>query len=305
MNLKITKNVQEANLITHDGKFHPDDVFSTMFMSKLVESPILYRASVRAIPEKTNAIMYDIGFGKFDHHGKDARYRQNSKIKYCSFGLLWEEYGHDYLKTINTVDESLLFDAIVEKLIKQIDGIDNGLFPKIEADYKLLDLDKIIDMFNKTWEDENDNNDNFLAAVSVAELIFDRLIIKENTLIKAKKLVENQIDNVRNNILILDRFMPYSEAIFDSKNPNASLIKIVIYPSNRGGYDIKPMTINKESKELLINFPKEYRGTHDEDLSRLSNIKTAKFVHASGFLASAETLEDAVKLAQKALENKE
>ena len=26
MNVKITKNIEEANMITHTGSFHPDDV---------------------------------------------------------------------------------------------------------------------------------------------------------------------------------------------------------------------------------------------------------------------------------------
>ena len=106
-------------------------------------------------------------------------------------------------------------------------------------------------------------------------------------------------------MLILDEYIPYQEAIFTSQNPKAQEIKIIILPSNRGGYCVKPRTISKESKELLINFPKEYRGLHDEELAQISGIKTAKFVHLSGFLASTDTLEDAILLAKQAINNKE
>ena len=85
MNVKITKNINEANLITHDSKFHPDDIFSTVLLSKIIKNPVLYRTS--NVPENTNAIIYDVGFGKFDHHGPNAKMR-TEKIKYCSFGLL-------------------------------------------------------------------------------------------------------------------------------------------------------------------------------------------------------------------------
>lgn len=305
MKIKITENVSEANLITHNGKFHPDDVFSTMFLSKMIDNPILYRASVKDVPENHNAIMYDIGFGKFDHHGASARYRNNSNIKYCSFGLLWEEYGHKYLQSINVEDENKLFEVIEEKLIKQIDGIDNGLFPKIEAEYKLLDLDQIIDLFNLSWEEKGDNSINFLAAVNMAETIFDNLIKREKANIKASKLVSEHINEVKDNILILPKFMPYQEAIFTSDNPKSKEIKVVILPSNRGGYDIKPITINKDSKELLVNFPVSYRGMHDKELIEITGIPTARFVHASGFLASTENLNDAIELAKRAINNKE
>ncbi len=305
MQIKITKNPEEANLITHNNKFHPDDVFSTVFLSKYIETPILYRIGVGEV-NYPNAIVYDVGFGKFDHHGVDAKYRPNSKLKYCSFGLLWTEYGKDYLSKNNYEYVEELYSAIEEKLVKQIDGIDNGIFPEIKAEYSLLDLDHIIDLFNPTWEEkEVDTDEYFLRALNTAEIIFDNLIKSEYAKIKATKKVLNCIDNVKDNMLILDEYLPYQEAVFTSTNPKAKEIKIVILPSNRGGYNIKPITVSKDSKELLINFPKKLFGLHDEELAKISGIKTARFVHLTGFLASTETLEDAILLAKQAINNPE
>lgn len=305
MNIKITKNINEANLITHEGKFHPDDVFSTVFLSKIVDNPIVCRTKGQLIPDDNKAIVYDIGFGEFDHHGPDARYRDNSPIKYSSFGLLWEKYGPSYTKKVCPKNSDKLYQIIIEKLILQIDGIDNGLFPKVEAPYKLTDLDKIIDLFNNTWEEKTDNDENFVIATTIAENIFDRIITTEISNITASEIIETKIDTVQNNILILDEYMPYSDTIFDSNNSKAKEIKIVILPSNRGGYNIKPMKVSKDSSDLIVNFPLEYRGLHDEELAQISHIKTARFIHSSGFLACTETLEDAILLAETALNNKE
>lgn len=302
MNVKITKNINEANLITHDSKFHPDDIFSTVLLSKIIKNPVLYRTS--NVPENTNAIIYDVGFGKFDHHGPNAKMR-TEKIKYCSFGLLWDEYGKYYLKSITNSNIDDLHKVIEEKLVMQINGIDNGVFPTITADYELTDLDKIIDMFNPTWDEEPNFDEAFLKALNIAEIIFDNVVRNEISKIKAKEIVLSKIDTVENNILILDKYIPYNDAVFSSSNPKAKDIKVVILPSNRGGYCVKPITVSKESKELLINFPKEYFGLHDEELQKISGIKTARFVHSTGFLGTAETLEDAILLAKKALENKE
>lgn len=299
MSIKITKNIKEANLITHSSTFHPDDVFSTVFLSKIIDNPVVCR--VNYVPEdiNENSIVYDIGFGSYDHHGPDAKWR-NEKIKYCSFGLLWQQFGKDYLKTISE-DYATLWQEIDEKLVMQIDGIDNGLFPKIDAPYSLIDLDKIIDLFNKAWNEEVDNDDNFLIACSLAETIFDRLIKKEQAKIEATKKVESIIPNVQNHILILDEYMPYQDAIFNSENPLAKEIKVVIFPSNRGGYNIKPMTINEHSKELVCCFDPSFLGLHDKELANASQIKTARFVHSSGFLACTNTLEDAILMAENAL----
>lgn len=302
MNVKITKNINEANLITHDSKFHPDDIFSTVLLSKIIKNPVLYRTS--NVPENTNAIIYDVGFGKFDHHGPNAKMR-TEKIKYCSFGLLWDEYGKEYLKSITNSNIDDLHKVIEEKLVMQINGIDNGVFPTIIAEYELTDLDKIIDMFNPTWDEEPNFDEAFLKALNIAEIIFDNVLRNEISQMKAKEIVLSKIDTVENNILILDKYIPYNDAVFSSSNPKAKDIKVVILPSNRGGYCVKPITVSKESKELLINFPKEYFGLHDEELQKISGIKTARFVHSTGFLGTAETLEDAILLAKKALENKE
>ena len=112
-----------------------------------------------------------------------------------------------------------------------------------------------------------------------------------------------KINTVKDGILFLDEYVPYSEAIFKSTNELASSIKIVIFPSNRGGYNIKPMTISQKSKELVVNFPKNLWGLHDEELATTSNIPGARFIHLSGFLAATDTLEAAYQLASLALNN--
>ena len=175
--INLTKNITEATLITHGGTFHPDDVFSSIFLNKIFPNSIVYRAN--SLPEnlRDDQIVYDIGYGRFDHHGPNAKMR-NDKIKYSSFGLLWKEYGLSYLAKITT-EPAELWQAIDEKLVMQIDGIDNGNFPKIEADYKLMDLDNVIDLFNKAWNEDVDNDEGFKQACQVAENIFDRLILKE------------------------------------------------------------------------------------------------------------------------------
>lgn len=303
---KITKNIEEANMITHTGSFHPDDVFSTAFLSKIIENPTVIRVA-NAESEQPNKITYDIGYGKFDHHGTDARFRTepHEKIKYCSFGLLWETYSIDYLKKIinEDIDYQRLSNNIVEKYILQIDAIDNGLFPKIEAEYTLTDLDKVIDLFNKNWNEDKDNDDNFIIAVNIASQILERIVKREAGLLIASSIVEEKIKTVENNILFLEEYVPYQEAVFKSTNELAKSIKIVIFPSNRGGYNIKPMTISQKSKELVVNFPKNLWGLHDEELATTSNIPGARFIHLSGFLASSDTLEAAYALANLALNN--
>ena len=65
INIKIFNwlgEITKANCITHSGKFHVDDVISTIFLSKLKESIVLIR--VPTIEKKWNLedkLIYDIG----------------------------------------------------------------------------------------------------------------------------------------------------------------------------------------------------------------------------------------------------
>ncbi len=292
--LTITKNIKEAKLITHAGKFHPDDVFSTVLLSRIFPNCTLIRVN-KVEETEEEQIVYDIGYGEFDHHGLDAKWR-NEKIKYSSFGLLWSYYGKDYLKGITDNYEDV-WNRIDTKLVCQIDGIDNGNFPEIKADYELLDLDKIIDLFNGNWDEESDNDDNFLEAYKTADIIFTNLLKREISDSKACQKVQEIIKNTTGDILYLDEYIPYYDALFT--NDNNKRIKAVIFPAKRGGYNIKPITVSKDSFALQYIFPKEWWGLHDEELAKASNIKTATFIHVNGFIATTMTLEDAYLLASK------
>ncbi len=292
--IEITNDIAEAKLITHAGTFHPDDVFSTAFLHKLFPDGKVIRVK-EAMEIKANQIIYDIGYGKYDHHGLNAEWR-NDKIKYSSFGLLWRDFGRDYLRGISNYYEEI-WQRIDTKLVCQIDGIDNGNFPIIKADYELLDLDKIIDLYNNNWDENKNNDDNFILAVNCATAIFDNLIKREISNVKAYHLVINKLDSTKGDVLYLEEYSPYEEAIFADNNSKG--IKAVIYPAKRGGYNIKPITISYDSKELKYTFPKEWWGLHDDELANISGIKTARFIHLNGFLAVAGTKEDAYLLCEK------
>lgn len=62
VNIKLTDNLNEANCITHSGRFHIDDVMATVFLSKIKSNIILCRVdSINSDENLQNKIVYDIG----------------------------------------------------------------------------------------------------------------------------------------------------------------------------------------------------------------------------------------------------
>ena len=67
-NIQLTTQIDEANCITHSGRFHVDDIISTIFLSKIIDRVILARVPTIRNKDVKDKIVYDIGLGEFDHH---------------------------------------------------------------------------------------------------------------------------------------------------------------------------------------------------------------------------------------------
>ncbi len=296
--LKIVKNIEEAKYITHSGTMHADEVFATAFLELYKENIELFRTSEVNESDYPNAIIYDVGRGKFDHHQEDRQVRDNN-IPYCSLGLLWKEYGLDFLKRKNIDNYEEVFSEIDKDFIEGIDAIDNGIFPKYEADYKMRNLCDIIKLFNPSFGSNEDESTQFIKAEQVAKIIFEEEIINVTGRVKARKILESKIpEAINKHYLELDEFMPYEDTIYN--NDSEKQIYFVVYPSNRGGYAAKTIYKSQDDHNPRISFPEEWAGLGKE-LEEVSGVQGAKFCHLGRFLVSADTKEAAIKLVEIAI----
>ena len=297
--MRIVENKSLANCITHTGKFHADDVFSTAFLDLYLKGVSVYRTNeVTDEDYRENVYIYDIGQKELDHHQITAKVRANG-IMYCSFGLIWEKYGKDYLQETGVENIDVIYEAFVKDLVEAIDADDNGMFPKIEANYKVKTLSMVIDVFNVSYDSGDDSNEQFIKAVEFAkEIIIEEiknLVGKNKAYIKVSKIIENSTSN----ILVLDEYLPFNEAI-QQLDINKE-IYFVIYPSDRGGYAIKAVQNSIDDKSLRVPFPKEWAGLVDDKLENTCKVKGALFCHNKCFIASASNLDSAIDMAKQAI----
>lgn len=289
--IRVVERIEDANCITHSGTMHADEVFSTVFLDLYKgESRVFRTNKIEQSKVRDDAIIYDIGRGKFDHHQLDAKKRENN-IPYCSFGLLWEEYGKDFLKNygIDLVEE--VWQGIDKDLVEAIDGDDNGIFPKIESPYKVKTIPNVIKLFNPSFDSGEIEKEQFEKACDVAKKIFEEEILYINGKVIAEKEISNLLEEKDENTkyLILDKFLPYEEALLNSEK--AKDILFVAYPSNRGGYAIKVVPKSLDDHTARQSFPKEWAGLENEDLENISEIKGLTFCHSACFIVSCDSLE--------------
>lgn len=131
-NIQLTTQIDEANYITHSGRFHVDDVISTIFLSKIIDSVILARVPTIRNKDIKDKIVYDIGLGEFDHHQKNRNGQRDNGIFYSSIGLLWKKFGKEYLKKIGVKYIDKTFEYMDKELIQNIDAADNMQFEYVE-----------------------------------------------------------------------------------------------------------------------------------------------------------------------------
>lgn len=303
--LKITKNVNEANLITHSSKFHADDVFSTAFMSLIIDNPVVCRVNSVEENISPSAIVYDIGFGKFDHHQKEFDLKHDNGVKYASFGLLFKEFGLSYLNTIDSRYGEDVYLMLEHDLVIGIDAVDNGEFPNINVNYNYKSIDSIIGDFNACWDEDTDNDIYFMKAVEIAGMILSAGIKKCFAKIRAKERVEGAIEESNNHIMFLNEYMPFKDFVITSNNPKAADIWFCITPSNRGGYNVHTIPKEKNTHITRCDFPSSWGGLVDDELQLVSGVKSATFCHSGLFLAVCKSKEDSYLMANIAINNKE
>ena len=290
--IKLTNNLEKAKFVTHAGNFHADDVFSTMFMERLFEDITLIR--LNDYKDDGTKIAYDIGLGKFDHHGADYDKKRANGIHYCGFGLLWQEYGLEYLRKIKVENPEKVFEILDELLVVQIDAFDNGEYT-IEAPFNIYTLSSLIEQFRPKIGKNEDENECFLKAVSFADTIFEQILNDAIGKVYAVTEIEKKAKDIKNKILVLDEYLPYEYAIFKLGLD----IDFVVYPSNRGCYAAHTIPTRYKGFTPKVSFKKEWAGLRDEELQKASGIKTAHFCHKKLFLATAESKEDAIRLIEE------
>lgn len=299
--IEIVDNETEANFITHSGTFHADEVMASVILLNKFGSMKIYRTNKVL---NSNAFVYDVGFGKFDHHGIDFDESRENGIKYASCGLVWKAFGKDIVSKLKIEDVDIFFESIDKNLIMDIDRDDNGQALKNEPEVKQQNIPSLIGNFNPAWNVSDKENECFLSALSFANIVFNNMLSKMVSKEEARKIIEKKIDESNNGILLLDRYMPWKDIVLTSKNPKAKEILYAIFPSKRGGYNVVATPISQGNFEVKKPFPKEWAGLEGLELRQISGVRSITFCHKNLFICACKTYEDAIKISEISINNK-
>jgi len=286
-------------VVTHNGPFHADDVFSTAVLQLYLadEELEIIRTRDEDIIKKADWVfdvgsVYDPQMLRFDHHQPNGPVRE-SGIPYAAFGLVWKHVGEDL------TGSKEISQVIEENLVLPVDANDNGfsLYDVNESNIKPLELSAVIKKMNPVWESDEDYDENFKQAVDFARTVLVRFIKNAEAKIKMAEIVENVYQTAEDKrVLVFDisvssrlcvQYPEVQTIVFpdDSKVSNNWLA--IAVPKHDVGF------------ETRFSFPEEWGGLRNEELAKVSGIEDAVFCHRNCHLLITGSKESAVAAAEK------
>ncbi|MBU3142017.1 MYG1 family protein [Clostridium sp. CF012] len=290
------KNIK--TLGTHSGKFHADDVMATSILSLLLGDTKVTRTRDEDALRKLDFV-YDIALGEFDHHQLNKEMREND-IPYAACGLVWREFGPRVIRKFNSeLDENdiiSIFDYVDKNLVQGIDATDNGV--DIKSEIKVTSISDIIQNFNPTWDSDSSKDEAFEKATWYATEVIKRIINKQVSVIKARTIVNEAFQNRDiNEIMVLKNGCPWLQQLLKI-DINNEVLFVISPEDNNSEYKIQTVKKSADTFEARKDILESIRGKSMEEINSIIKIDDAIFCHKAGFIASAKSMESALKIAK-------
>ena len=283
-------------IVTHDSRFHTDDVFAVATLLLLLGEVEVVRSRDPKVHAAADYLV-DVGMQhnplehRFDHHQPEGAGIRENGIPYASFGLVWKEHGE---KLAGGKEEAEIIDR---RLVQAIDAHDNGVAVE---EYKFEDVREyaIRDFLNSFVEarDPESLYKTFMHVVGIAK----DLLVREIKI--TKKLVEDQEKIIAcfetssdKHLVVMDEaFIGWEKVL--RKIPG---VLYAIHPRPDGKWSMGAIQDDKYVSRKPL--PKSWGGLKDEELQKVTGVEDAIFAHRGLFMAAAKSKEGAIKLAEIAL----
>ncbi|MBA6410023.1 MYG1 family protein [Pseudoalteromonas sp. 5Ae-yellow] len=287
--------MSEITVVTHNGNFHADDVFSIAVLKHTLPAFKLVRTRDKALIESADIVVdvggeYNPDTGRFDHHQRGGAGERENGTPFSSFGLIWKKYG---LTLCN--DNQAVADRVDSGLVSTIDAIDCGY---VKGVVEGITLSQTISMFNPTWEEESNFDACFDEAVEFAARMLTRFIASAHGSVNAKAIVAKAIENAEDaRVIVLEKYTPWKKTV----HILSSDALYMVYPSHSGQWILQTVPVEPGSFEDRKSLPKAWSGLSDEAFVDETGIEDAVFCHNGLFIAGTKSFESTMKLAAMAL----
>ncbi len=292
-------------LVTHNGKYHPDEIFACAVLELVLDKQSIQYEIIRTRDEdviKSSDYVFDVGgvydpaINRYDHHQREGAGKRADGIPYASFGLAWKHFGMDLCPSQE------IFDEVDLKIVSGIDAVDNGvsIATSLYENVGIVDFGDIGSSYMPSWK----NSDNeaydagFFEMLSMAKGFLSRKISLLIDLKEAEILVEAAYQASEDKrLVILDEYYSGKEVLSLHPEP-----LFVMFPNTiNGTWMVSTVRDDNSSFINRKDLPAEWAGLRDNDFAAVSGVPDAVFCHKGLFLMAAKSREGAIALAKKSL----
>lgn len=252
-----------------------------------------------------------------------------SRTKLSSAGLVYAHFGQEILKNLtdNEIDannsdfQSRLYKHCYEKLIEEVDAIDNGI-DQYSGDNLIRNyatttgLASRVAHLNPEWNEISPDFDrNFPKANEICLEEFLNRVRGFQLFWKAREIVVKAVDN-RHEIdeqgRLIDftelQFCPWKRHLKELEEENylpAGQVLFCLYKGSSGDKDFRIQAVGKEEGSFANrkDLPESWRGKRGDDFCKATGQADVNFCHAGAFLCGTHSRESQIALAKMALEN--
>ncbi|MFA4960374.1 MAG: MYG1 family protein [Candidatus Pacearchaeota archaeon] len=280
-------------VVTHDGKFHGDEIFACAVLKLIYPEVEIIRTRDEKFFTKAD-LLIDIGTKLdnekfFDHHQLDFNKKRENGMPFASAGLIWKKF---YSK-LTTKD---VYEYLDIKIFQFIDADDSGLRVFEATKCEPYTIGNVIEDLNNN---SAKSDENFFFVLDFITKLLKNEIVRTEELFKAKKIIEEKLKNNKEEFLVLDKYIPWKEWLVGNGK-----IKFVIYKGSDSSDRWCSVGVPKKKigYERIAYFPEKWAGLSDDKLVKATGIEGAKFCHKLRFICVAKTEDDAIKLTKLAIE---
>lgn len=299
-----------THLVTHSGGFHADELLSSVILTRLFPQAQIVRSRDKAwITPKAGRIIYDVG-GQFDadaqifdHHQRPNPLRSDGR-PYSSFGLIWAQYGRDYLRAMDVPAQDIetIHGAFDRGFVLPVDLLDNGAVNAAEAGplFAGLILPALLESLKPVFDDRAEGADDraFMEALPVARALVEAQIKRQAAKCRAEAMVMAAIEAAGDRrVLELPMGMPFRAGVEAS---GADHLLFVVHPRGTD-WTLTTIRTGDDTFDNRADLPEAWAGLTDDALEAATGVKGATFCHNGRFIAVATSRAAILKMADLAV----
>lgn len=291
-------------IVTHNAKFHTDDVFAIAALLILYPDAEVIRTRDEKLVKTADIVVdvgqvYDATNNRFDHHQAGGAGKRGNGIQYASFGLVWKKFGE---KVSGSREVAEKIDGAIAQLVDAADNGQDVISTKIPELFPFT-INSVVDQYRATWKEEENWNERFMEAVRWAQTVIKREIKIVTDMLEGAKIVETLYkDSADKRIFVVDEKYDFGrETVMNTLVKFPEPIYAVLYRGDTRSWQVLAIKKNPATFESRKALPEAWRAKMDTELEVASGVSEALFCHRSGFMCTTKSKEGAIKLAEIAL----